>query len=55
MAVIAAGRIVATGTPATLGGRNRMAATIRFTLPDVTHPGDLPWRRFLRHTGCLFR
>jgi ABC-2 type transport system ATP-binding protein len=42
IAVIAAGRIVATGTPGTLGGRNRMAATIRFTLPDVTHPGDLP-------------
>ncbi len=42
IAVIAAGRIVATGTPATLGGRNRMATTIRFTLPDGTHPGDLP-------------
>jgi ABC-2 type transport system ATP-binding protein len=42
IAVIAAGRIAATGTPATLGGRNRMAATIRFTLPDLTHPGDLP-------------
>ena len=42
IAVIAAGRIVATGTPATLGGRNRMAATIHFTLPDETHPGDLP-------------
>jgi len=42
IAVIAAGRIVATGTPATLGGRNRMAATIRFTLPDLSHPGDLP-------------
>jgi ABC-2 type transport system ATP-binding protein len=42
IAVIAAGRIVATGTPATLGGRNRMAATIRFTLPDLTRPGDLP-------------
>jgi ABC-2 type transport system ATP-binding protein len=42
IAVIAAGRIAATGTPATLGGRNRKAATIRFTLPDLTHPGDLP-------------
>ena len=40
--VIAAGRIVAEGTPGTLGGRNRMAATIRFTLPDMTHSGDLP-------------
>jgi ABC-2 type transport system ATP-binding protein len=26
--------IVATGTPATLGGRNRARATIAFTLPD---------------------
>jgi ABC-2 type transport system ATP-binding protein len=42
IAVIAAGRIVATGTPGTLGGRNRMAATIRFTLPDATLFGDLP-------------
>jgi ABC-type multidrug transport system ATPase subunit len=42
IAVIAAGRIVATGTPRTLGGRDRMAATIRFTLPDLTHPGELP-------------
>jgi ABC-2 type transport system ATP-binding protein len=42
IAVIAAGRIVATGTPGTLGGRNRMAASIRCTLPDLTHPGDLP-------------
>jgi ABC-2 type transport system ATP-binding protein len=42
IAVIAAGRIVAEGTPGTLGGRNRMAAAIRFTLPDVTHPGELP-------------
>src|SRR5690348_695422 len=33
IAVIAAGRIVAEGTPATLGGREDMAATIRFTLP----------------------
>ena len=33
IAVIAGGRIVAEGTPGTLGGRDRMAATIRFTLP----------------------
>jgi ABC-2 type transport system ATP-binding protein len=32
--VIAKGRIVAEGTPGTLGGRERMAALIRFTLPD---------------------
>jgi ABC-2 type transport system ATP-binding protein len=34
IAVIAKGRIVAEGTPGTLGGRERMAALIRFTLPD---------------------
>lgn len=34
IAIIAAGRIVAEGTPETLGGRERMAARIRFTLPD---------------------
>jgi ABC-2 type transport system ATP-binding protein len=42
IAVIAGGRIVAEGTPGTLGGRNRMAATIRFTLPAGTSAGDLP-------------
>src|SRR5918912_3919895 len=39
IAVIAAGRIVAEGTPETLGGRERMAARVRFTLPDGTDPG----------------
>jgi ABC-2 type transport system ATP-binding protein len=34
IAVIAKGHIVAEGTPGTLGGRERMAALIRFTLPD---------------------
>jgi|SRR5579871_3543771 len=34
IAVIAGGRIVAEGTPGSLGGRNRMAATISFTLPE---------------------
>jgi ABC-2 type transport system ATP-binding protein len=42
IAVIAGGRIVAEGTPGTLGGRNRMAATIRFTLPAGTGADDLP-------------
>ena len=42
IAVIAAGRIVAEGTPATLGGRERMAATIRFTLPAGLDDWDLP-------------
>ncbi len=33
IAVVAAGRIVADGTPQSLGGRDRMPATIGFTLP----------------------
>jgi ABC-2 type transport system ATP-binding protein len=42
IAVIAGGRIVAEGTPGTLGGRNAMASTIRFTLPQGTGADDLP-------------
>jgi ABC-2 type transport system ATP-binding protein len=42
IAVIAAGRIVAEGTPKTLGGRDRMTATIRFTLPDGLTGRHLP-------------
>jgi ABC-type multidrug transport system ATPase subunit len=42
IAVIAAGRIVAEGTPQTLGGRERMAAKITFTLPIEVSAGDLP-------------
>jgi ABC-2 type transport system ATP-binding protein len=42
IAVIARGQIVAEGTPGTLGGRNRMAATIRFTLPESLSADDLP-------------
>jgi ABC-2 type transport system ATP-binding protein len=42
IAVIAAGRIVAEGTPSTLGGRQRMATTIRFTLPAGIASDDLP-------------
>jgi ABC-2 type transport system ATP-binding protein len=38
IAVIAGGRIVAEGTPGALGGRDRMAATIRFTLPSAAGP-----------------
>jgi ABC-2 type transport system ATP-binding protein len=34
IAVIAGGRIVAEGTPKTLGGRNRAAAQITYTTPD---------------------
>jgi ABC-2 type transport system ATP-binding protein len=42
IAVIAAGRIVAEGTPETLGGRNSMAAQIRFSLPAGTTRDALP-------------
>src|SRR5579871_1213473 len=42
IAVIAAGRIVAEGTPQTLGGRDRMAVEIRFTLPAGVSTADLP-------------
>jgi ABC-2 type transport system ATP-binding protein len=42
IAIIAAGRIVAEGTPRTLGGRDRMAAAITFSLPAGVGRGDLP-------------
>jgi ABC-2 type transport system ATP-binding protein len=42
IAVIAAGRIVAEGTPQTLGGRERMSARITFTLPRQVSTADLP-------------
>ncbi len=40
--VLSAGQIVAEGTPRTLGGRDRMTAAIRFTIPDGLGTGDLP-------------
>jgi ABC-2 type transport system ATP-binding protein len=42
VAVIAAGRIVAEGTPATLAGREHAAAEIRFSLPPGSTPDELP-------------
>ncbi|MEW2453731.1 ABC transporter ATP-binding protein [Streptomyces albus] len=42
VAVIADGRIVDEGTPATLGGRNTERARIRFALPPGCSPEDLP-------------
>jgi ABC-2 type transport system ATP-binding protein len=42
IAIIAAGKIVAEGTPQTLGGRERMSVRISFTLPDGVAPGELP-------------
>jgi len=42
IAVLSAGRIVAEGTPHTLGGRDHMTAAISFTLPAGLQPRDLP-------------
>ncbi|MDQ1709755.1 MAG: type transport system ATP-binding protein [Frankiaceae bacterium] len=42
LAVIADGEIVASGTPADLGGRDTAPATISFVLPAGTPPGELP-------------
>jgi ABC-2 type transport system ATP-binding protein len=42
VAIIASGRIVAQGPPASLGGRDQGAATIRFRLPDGVTLPDLP-------------
>ena len=42
IAVLAAGRIVAQGTAATLGGRDTEAAVISFTLPPDTSAAGLP-------------
>jgi len=40
--IIAAGRIVASGTPATIGGRAIEASLISFTLPEGVAEADLP-------------
>ncbi len=42
VAVIAAGRLVAQGTPASIGGRDTGSAQIRFTLPDGLPLSTLP-------------
>jgi len=42
VAVIAAGRVVALGTPDSIGGRDTGATQIRFTLPDGRLPAELP-------------
>jgi len=42
IAVIAGGRIVAEGSPQTLGGRDRMRAAVSFTLPAGVDAADLP-------------
>jgi ABC-2 type transport system ATP-binding protein len=40
--VLAAGRIVAAGSPDTLGGRDHGVTTVRFLLPTDVAPGELP-------------
>jgi ABC-2 type transport system ATP-binding protein len=40
--VLSAGHIAAAGTPRTLGGRDRLAAVISFTLPESVQARDLP-------------
>jgi ABC-2 type transport system ATP-binding protein len=42
VAVIAGGRVVATGTPDTIGGRDRGQTTVRFRIPPGLSLGDLP-------------
>jgi ABC-2 type transport system ATP-binding protein len=42
IAVLSAGRVVASGTPQTLGGRDHLATAIRFTLPPGIAARDLP-------------
>jgi ABC-2 type transport system ATP-binding protein len=42
IAVLTAGQIVAEGSPGTLGGRDRAAYEITFTLPDGTGVDELP-------------
>jgi ABC-2 type transport system ATP-binding protein len=42
VAVLAGGRIVATGAPSSLGGRDRGRVTIRFVLPDDISAAGLP-------------
>jgi ABC-2 type transport system ATP-binding protein len=42
IAIIAAGRIIAQGSPRTLGGRDTSEARITFTLPPGTTTADLP-------------
>jgi ABC-2 type transport system ATP-binding protein len=42
IAVLSAGRVVARGTPRTLGGRDHMTTTVSFTLPGGMAARDLP-------------
>ena len=42
VAVLTRGQVVATGSPSSLGGRDRGGVAIRFTLPEGVGPADLP-------------
>ncbi len=53
VAVINSGRIIAQGTPASLGGRDVGEATIRFRLPPVTAVADLPVPAMVTETGVV--
>ena len=51
IAVLAAGRIVAEGTPQNLGGRDTAATEISFGLPPGIEPADLPAELFAAITN----
>lgn len=53
IAVIAAGSIVAEGTPDTLGGREQAEATIRFAIPAGKSISDLPIRPVSTANGMV--
>jgi ABC-2 type transport system ATP-binding protein len=53
VAVINSGRIIAQGTPESLGGRDVGDATIRFRLPPTTAVSDLPVPATVTETGAV--
>jgi ABC-2 type transport system ATP-binding protein len=53
VAVISGGKIVEQGVPATLGGRDRARARIRFQLPDGYAAADLPVQATVGEDGRL--
>ncbi len=53
VAVINSGRIIAEGTPESLGGRDIGDATIRFRLPPTTAVSDLPVAATVTETGAV--
>jgi ABC-2 type transport system ATP-binding protein len=53
VAVLNNAQIVATGTPASLGGRDSGAVTIRFALPDGISASDLPVPIYAESDGVV--